>query len=57
MKALALLTLLRIGTYIVKMQQNLFTSLVRKRVVKKIQDTMLQKLRSLLEVINFLQSY
>lgn len=47
MKALALLILLRIGTYIVKMQQNLLTSLVRKRAVKKIQDTMLQKLRSL----------
>lgn len=57
MRALAQPILLRIGTYIVKIQQNLFTSLVRKRAVKKIQDTMLQKLRSLLKLINFLQSY
>lgn len=57
MRALAQPILLPIGTYIVKIQQNLFTSLVRKRAVKKIQDTMLQKLRSLLKLINFLQSY
>ena len=57
MRALAQPILLPIGTYIVKIQQNLFTSLVRKRAVKKIQDTMLQKLCSLLKLINFLQSY
>ena len=34
-RALAQPILLRIGTYIVKIQQNLFTSLVRKRAVKK----------------------